>query len=123
MPSPLKSSGRGLGIGADTLKVAVTLRAASIVTVHPPAPVQAPLQPAKVEPSVAAALRLTVVPLANEALQLVPHALAVTLLLARHWLSPLKLCRILALQKRLKMLQRAKALHSARYISGLSETF
>jgi len=44
-------------------KVAVTLRAVVMLTVHVlPAPVQAPVQPVKVEPVEAAALRVTEVP-------------------------------------------------------------
>ncbi len=45
------------------LKVAVTLRAAVIDTAQVPVPVQAPLQPAKVEPLAAAAVSVTEVPL------------------------------------------------------------
>jgi hypothetical protein len=48
----------------DVLKVAVTLRAAVIEVVQPPVPVQAPLQPANVEPLAAAAVSVTDVPLA-----------------------------------------------------------
>ncbi len=44
--------------------VAVTLRAAVMLTVHGPVPVQAPLQPANVEPVPAAAVRVTAVPAA-----------------------------------------------------------
>jgi hypothetical protein len=46
------------------LKVAVTDRAAVIDTVHVAVPVQAPLQPAKVEPLAAEAVSVTDVPLA-----------------------------------------------------------
>ena len=45
------------------MKVAVTLRAASIVTLHVPVPVQAPLQPAKIQPALGVAARITTVPL------------------------------------------------------------
>jgi hypothetical protein len=48
----------------ETLNVAVTLRAAVIEVVQPPVPVQAPLQPANVEPLAAAAVSVTDVPLA-----------------------------------------------------------
>jgi hypothetical protein len=51
----------------------VTLRAAVIDVVQVPVPVQAPLQPANVEPVVAAAVRVTDVPLAKLALQVVPQ--------------------------------------------------
>ncbi len=44
------------------LKVAVTDWTALIVTEQAPVPVQAPLQPAKVEPAVAAWVRVTTVP-------------------------------------------------------------
>src|SRR5258706_383983 len=43
-------------------KVAVTALALSMVTVQPPVPVQAPLQPANVEPPAAAAVKVTTVP-------------------------------------------------------------
>jgi hypothetical protein len=49
---------------AAPLKVAVTARTAVIVTVQVEVPVQAPLQPAKVEPLAGAALSVTDVPLA-----------------------------------------------------------
>ena len=51
-------------------------------TVHVPVPVQAPDQPANVEPEVAAAVSVTCVPLAKLALQvapqLIPEGLLVT---------------------------------------------
>src|SRR3990172_1833681 len=46
------------------LKMATTLRAASMVTVHDPMPAQAPLQPAKILPASGVAVRVTFVPLA-----------------------------------------------------------
>ncbi len=50
-----------------SVKVAVTVGAALIVTVQVPVPVQAPLQPVKVEPAAGAAVRVTTVPLVNDA--------------------------------------------------------
>ena len=47
----------------ELLNVAVTARAAVIDTVQAPVPLHAPLQPAKVEPLAAAAVRVTDVPL------------------------------------------------------------
>ncbi len=58
---------------APTANVAVTLLAASSTTAHPPVPVQAPLQPVKVEPVAAVALRPTLVPLVKLALQVAPQ--------------------------------------------------
>ena len=55
------------GVAADvtpllcTVKLAVTVLAASIVTEQVPMPVQAPLQPVKVEPVAAAAVSVTAV--------------------------------------------------------------
>jgi hypothetical protein len=45
------------------LKLAVTVFAASMVTVQPPVPEQPPLQPVKVDPAVGEAVSVTVVPL------------------------------------------------------------
>jgi len=63
-------------------KVAVTLLAADIVTVQVPVPEQAPDQPVKVEPLVAVAVRVTLVPEAYSAPhvdpQLMPAGLEVT---------------------------------------------
>jgi len=47
----------------ERLKVAVTVFAAFIVTTQEPVPVQAPDQPAKVEPAAEVAVRVTTVPL------------------------------------------------------------
>jgi len=62
-------------------KVAVTEVAALIVTVQVPLPVQPPpLQPVKVEPAAGAAVKVTKVPLANEAEQVVPQEMPAGLL-------------------------------------------
>jgi len=53
--------------------VAVTARAALIVTLQAPVPVQAPLQPENVEPVAGAAVRVTAVPLVNDAEQVLPQ--------------------------------------------------
>jgi hypothetical protein len=60
--------------------VAVTARAALIVTEQLPVPVQAPLQPVKVEPAVGAAVRVTAVPVVNGAEQVAPQLMPVGLL-------------------------------------------
>src|SRR5206468_11795503 len=57
-------------------KVAVTVVAALIVTVQVPVPVQLPpLQPEKVEPAAGAAVKVTELPLAYAAAQVVPQAM------------------------------------------------
>ena len=53
-----------VSVGSELLKVAVTLCACDMLTEQVPVPEQAPLQPAKVEPLAAAAVRVTAVPLA-----------------------------------------------------------
>ena len=53
------------------MKVAVT--AASVVTAHVPVPLQAPPQPAKDEPFIAAAVSVTLVPRANDAAHVLPQ--------------------------------------------------
>ena len=55
--TPVVATENGTG-----LKVAVTLFAASMVRLHDPVPVQAPLQPAKVLPPAGIAVRVTLVP-------------------------------------------------------------
>lgn len=61
------------GLVDVVLNVAVTLRAAVIDNKQFPVPVHAPLQPAKVEPLAAAAVRVTDAPDAKFALQLLPQ--------------------------------------------------
>src|SRR5512137_2441699 len=64
-----------VGLTALPVKVAVTLRARLIATVQVPVPVQAPLQPVKVDPVDAAAVSVTVVPAVKALLQLLLHAI------------------------------------------------
>src|SRR6266850_7627230 len=60
----------------DCMKVAVTEAAAVIVTTQVPVPVQPPpLQPVKVEPAAGAAVSVTIVPVVNDAEQVVPQAM------------------------------------------------
>src|SRR5437899_10582162 len=63
----------GKVMGTLTEKFAVTARAALIVTVQAPVPVQLPLQPLKVEPAAGAAVKVTMVPMANAAEQVAPQ--------------------------------------------------
>ena len=60
-------------VGVAAVNVAVTERAWSIVTVQPPVPLQAPLQPAKVLPAAADCDRVTPVPWAKASLQSAPQ--------------------------------------------------
>src|SRR5262245_11311357 len=67
-----------LTVGAKlcNAKVAVTDCAALIVTAQEPVPVQPPpLQPVKLEPAAGVAVRVTAVPLANEAEHVAPHVM------------------------------------------------
>jgi hypothetical protein len=57
------------------VKLAVTFRAALIVTTHRPVPVQSPLQPAKVAPPVGVALSVTGVPALKEKTQVAPQSM------------------------------------------------
>jgi hypothetical protein len=63
------------------LKVAVTASVADIVTLQPPVPLQAPLQPAKVDPAAAVWVSTTTVPLVKLALQVLGQLIPVGLLL------------------------------------------
>ena len=83
----LKASGVESGV---TLKVAVTLRASDMLTVQEPVPEQAPEKPAKVEPAAAVAVRLTVVPEAKLAEQVVPQSMPAGLLLTEPLPVPLR---------------------------------
>lgn len=62
------------------VKVAVTEVAAFIVTAHVPVPEHAPLQPAKVEPAVGAAVRVTAVLGVKDCEQLAPQLIPVGVL-------------------------------------------
>ena len=61
-----------VGIGF-VLKVAVTDCTALMVTTHDPAPVQAPFQPAKLEPASGVAFSVTLEPLVKGAVQVAPQ--------------------------------------------------
>ena len=67
------TSGLLVKVVVGTLKVAVTVRAAVIVTLQAPVPVQLPPQPANVEPVDADAVRVTTVPVVKEVVQAVPQ--------------------------------------------------
>src|SRR5262245_38468436 len=71
------TSGLSVKVVVGTLNVAVTVRAALIVTVQVPVPVQLPPQPANVEPVDADAVRLTTVPVVNEVVHAVPQLMPV----------------------------------------------
>ena len=60
MPLPVTVADR---LKRSRAKLAVTERAALIVTVQAPVPVHAPLQPLKIDPDAALARRVTGVPL------------------------------------------------------------
>src|ERR1041385_5439082 len=72
VPVPLLATVRVKGPGF-AVKVALTDFAASMVTLHAPVPLQAPPQPANVEPESGAAVKLTTVPLAKLAEHVVPQ--------------------------------------------------
>ena len=71
-PAPLLVTVRVKGPGF-AVKFALTDFAASMVTLQAPVPLQAPLQPANVKPESGVAVKLTTVPLAKSAEQLVPQ--------------------------------------------------
>jgi hypothetical protein len=58
---------------ALVVNVAVTLRAWVMLTTQVPVPLHAPLQPVKVEPVLAAAVKVTEVPLAKFSVQSLPQ--------------------------------------------------
>ncbi len=64
-----------VAVGAAVANMAVTLLAASIVTVQAPVPVHAPLQPVKVEPVAGTAVKVTVMLTPKGALQRVPQSI------------------------------------------------
>src|SRR5262245_10528705 len=67
------TSGSSVKVLESTANVALTTRAALIVTLQAPLPAQLPLQPVKVEPAAGTAVRVTAVLLVNEAEHVVPH--------------------------------------------------
>jgi len=71
------TSGLSVKLVGFVVKVAVTARAAVIETEHDPVPVQAPLQPVNVDPVADAAVKVTVVPLANDVAHVVPQEIPV----------------------------------------------
>ena len=78
LPAPaltMRSDGVPVGGGGGpvAVKIAPTLVAAFMVTVQVPVPEQAPLQPAKVEPELATAVRVTLVPWAKVVLHVPPQ--------------------------------------------------
>jgi hypothetical protein len=72
VPAPLLATVRVKGPGF-AVKFALTDFAASMVTLQAPVPLQAPLQPANVEPESGTAVKLTTVPLAKLAEHVVPQ--------------------------------------------------
>jgi hypothetical protein len=72
VPVPLLDTVR-IKVPAFAVKVALTDFSASMVTLHAPVPLQAPLQPAKVEPESGAAVKLTTAPLSKFAEHVCPQ--------------------------------------------------
>jgi hypothetical protein len=62
------------GLTVD-VKVAVTVLSASMVTVQVPVPLQAPLQPAKVEPVAGVGVKVTTAPLVKSAEHVGPQSI------------------------------------------------
>ena len=62
-------------MGGAAANVAVTLRATVMLTRQLPVPLQAPLQPVKVEPAEAVAVNVTDVPDTKDAVQVAPQAI------------------------------------------------
>ena len=69
------TSGLSVKLTGLIVNVAVTARAALMVTLQAPIPVQLPLQPVKVEPVPGVAVNVTGVPLVNEAAHVAPQAM------------------------------------------------
>lgn len=57
------------------MKLALTLRAADMLTTHAPVPVQAPLQPLNVDPTAARGVKVTVELIGMEALHTLPQSM------------------------------------------------
>jgi hypothetical protein len=75
LPVPFLVSASVYEVGALKVKAAVTLFAPSTTKAQLPVPVQAPLQPEKVDPVAAVALRARLVPLAMLVLQALPQSM------------------------------------------------
>jgi hypothetical protein len=75
VPALVTLSVEVVGVGGAAANVAVTAWGLVNVIVHTPVPVQAPPHPVKVEPVSGVAVRVTEVPLLNEALQVVLHVI------------------------------------------------
>jgi hypothetical protein len=73
VPAPVPAPCTASWTGGTVLKVAVTVVLAASVKLHAPVPVQPPAHPAKVEPALGVAVRVTAVPGAKLALQVVPQ--------------------------------------------------
>jgi hypothetical protein len=79
-PAPASLTVSWTGGTAEVLKVAVTAASAVSVTLHAPVPVQAPDHPAKEEPGLAVAVRVTAAPASKVALQVLPQLMPAGLL-------------------------------------------